>query len=259
MSVRLVALGDSTVCGMGDPLPDGSWRGFAGLLAATFPTSEYTNLAVSGARTPHVRHGQLAAALELRPDLACLLVGVNDTMRSDFAPAVVRAHLTETAAALTGSGATLLTARVHNHARVFGLPPLLGRPLWRRLCALNEIYDEVYERFGGVRVDLTSVSWIYERANWSVDRLHPSELGHRRLAHAFAVQLRDAGWPVAELPSLTASGGLPPTPLADLRWMLVEGVPWAGRKARDLVPWAATLAGRELLRRARLAERSPAS
>lgn len=253
MGVRVVALGDSTVCGMGDLLPDGRWRGFAALLTASIADAELSNLAVPGSRTPHVRFEQLEVALGLRPDLACLLVGVNDTMRSDFSPALARTHLLESASALADAGATLLTARVHDHARVFGLPALLGRPLWRRLCALNEIYDEVYDRFGGVRIDLTEVEWIYERSSWSVDRLHPSELGHRRLAHAFAVQLRDAGWPVTALPSLDAGGGVTPTALADLRWMLVEGVPWAGRKVFDLVPWAATLAGRELLRRARLA------
>jgi hypothetical protein len=31
VGVRVVALGDSTVCGMGVPLPDGHWRGFAAL------------------------------------------------------------------------------------------------------------------------------------------------------------------------------------------------------------------------------------
>ena len=33
-----VALGDSITVGMGDPAPEGGWRGWAALLAATLPS-----------------------------------------------------------------------------------------------------------------------------------------------------------------------------------------------------------------------------
>lgn len=247
MSVRFVALGDSTTFGMGDALPGGGWRGFAALLAAAFgDDAPFVNLAVSGARAADVRTAQLGPALRLRPQLASLMVGVNDTMRSDFDPAVVRDHVLVAAGALAESGATLLTVRLHDHSRVFGLPGVLARPLGTRIAEINAIYDETFQRYGGFRVDLHDQPWVYRRESWSVDRLHPSELGHRRLAHSFAAMLAGAGWPVVEPPSLAPSGGVVPTPAADLRWMIVKGVPWVGRRARDLVPWAVTLAGREV-------------
>ena len=43
-----VALGDSITLGMGDPMRDGTWRGWAAILAPTLH-AELHNLAVSGA------------------------------------------------------------------------------------------------------------------------------------------------------------------------------------------------------------------
>jgi hypothetical protein len=53
-------------------------------------------------------------------------------------------------------GATLLTARFHDHGAVFGLPGMLRRPLHARIEAVNAVYDEVHATFGGHRIDLTA-------------------------------------------------------------------------------------------------------
>jgi len=49
----------------------------------------------------------------------------------------------------------------------------------RRIEVLNIIYDEVHHLYGGLCVDLAAHPGVYDRKFWSVDRLHPSELGHR--------------------------------------------------------------------------------
>lgn len=250
VSIRMVALGDSTTFGIGDPLPGGQWRGFAALLAEAFGDDvSFTNVAASGARAADVRHIQLDQALRHRPQVATLVVGVNDTMRSDFDPAAIRDHVVVSAGALSAAGAVLLSVRLHDHSRVFGIPELLARPLRRRIELVNAAYDEAHERFGGIRLELADIPWVYRRESWSVDRLHPSELGHRRLAWYFAQRLAADGWPVRELPSIERCDGVTPTRSADLRWMVLQGVPWVGRRARDLVPWAATMAGDEIARR----------
>lgn len=41
-------------------------------------------------------------------------------------------------------------------------------------------------RFDTVHVDLGALPGTYDRRMWSVDRLHPSERGHRLLARCFA-------------------------------------------------------------------------
>lgn len=241
--VRFAALGDSTTAGIGDPVP-GGWRGWARLLADAMAGTHdvsFCNLAVSGALVSDVRHHQLPAALAHRPDVASIVVGVNDTMRSTWDRPRLRDELLETAAALHDTGAVLLTARFHDHGAVFGLPGVLRRPLYRRLEFLNDVYDEAFATYGGLRVDLGSRPEVWNRAFWSVDRLHPSELGHRALARAFAELLHGHGLDF-EPPSPRPVGGHVPTWRSDLRWMVAEGAPWFGRRTRDLAPWAARMA-----------------
>ncbi|WP_203336030.1 SGNH/GDSL hydrolase family protein [Nocardioides limicola] len=242
MYLRFAALGDSTTFGIGDPLGDG-WRGWARILAAAMGRAHdvsFCNVAVSGATARAVRTDQLRVALGHQPTLASLIVGVNDTMRSTWDPVAVRDDLMSCAEALHGHGALLLTVRFHDHGEVFGLPGFLRRPLMARIEAVNRAYDEVYAHFGGIRVDLADCPEVRAREFWSVDRLHPSELGHRALAAAFADRLATEGIAFPRPSQLPT--GPPPTWRSDLSWMVTEGVPWFGRRARDLGPWAARLA-----------------
>ena len=101
-----MALGDSTTVGVGDPhggkevsrfgaggLPGQGWRGWAALLAEALGSSQdvsFTNLAVCGATTPSVLGDQLPRTGGDRIDLASVIVGVNDTMRSTFDPVQIR-------------------------------------------------------------------------------------------------------------------------------------------------------------------------
>jgi lysophospholipase L1-like esterase len=241
--VRFAALGDSTTAGFGDPVP-GGWRGWAKLLADAMSGSHdvsFCNLAVSGALVADVAHRQLPHAVAHRPDIASLIVGVNDTMRSSWDRPRIREELLLCADTLSSSGALLLTTRFHDHGAVLGLPGLLRRPLSRRLDFLNEVYDEVRTTYGGIQVDLADHPGVFTRAYWSVDRLHPSELGHRALARAFAEELHAQGLDFRP-PSHLRDGGYVPNWRSDLAWMVTQGAPWFGRRARDLGPWAARMA-----------------
>ena len=68
------------------------------------------SFAVSGAQTCDVLERQSPGALALRPDIADVVVGVNDTLRCTFDIQTVAARLDQVYAALTGQGAVLLTA-----------------------------------------------------------------------------------------------------------------------------------------------------
>ncbi|WP_418059881.1 SGNH/GDSL hydrolase family protein [Pimelobacter simplex] len=238
--LRFAALGDSTTVGLGDPVPGGGWRGWARILADSLRTSydvSFCNVAVSGATAGIVRERQLDQALAHRPDLASLLVGVNDTLRSTWDPARLRADLFSTAAALTGGGATLMTVRWHDHGALLGLPRVLTRPMGERIDVVNAVYDDLHAAYGGLRLDLALMPEVLDRSCWSIDRFHPSELGHRALARAWAERLRAAGYDFP-LPGLEPYGGCPPSWRRDVAWMVTEGAPWFGRRARDLGPWA---------------------
>lgn len=245
--VRFAALGDSVTHGVGDAVPTG-WRGWARILAEALGGDHdvsFCNLAVSGAVVADVRHRQLAEALAHQPHIASLIVGINDTMRSTWDRARIRTELLETAAALDAAGAILLTVRFHDHGLVFGLPALLRRPLFSRIAFLNEVYAEIHATYGGLQVDLADRPEVFEREFWSIDRLHPSELGHRSLARCFGQGLNGLGY-VHSLPTGDREGGYVPNWRTDVHWMLTEGVPWFGRRAKDLGPWAARLAVTEV-------------
>ncbi|GAB3780779.1 SGNH/GDSL hydrolase family protein [Nocardioides pacificus] len=241
--LRFAALGDSTTYGIGDPHPRGhepGWRGWARLLAGALATSydvSHANLAVTGATAAAVRDDQLEQAVAHRPDLASLIVGINDTMRSSWDPHRLRDDLLTCAQQLDASGAELVTARFHDHGAVFGLPGVLRRPLWARIERVNAVYDEIHTTYGGLRLDLAALPEVHDRRFWSIDRLHPSERGHRVLARRYAELLHGAGLSF-EPPTLEPDGGHLPSRRDDVAWLVTEGAPWLGRRTRDLAPWA---------------------
>jgi lysophospholipase L1-like esterase len=250
---RFVALGDSVTSGYGDPMPGGGWRGWAAILTQVMGPVEFHNLAVSGARIADVHERQLPAALELRPTLASVLVGMNDTLRGDFDADVLGARLTSMVAQLRAGGATVLTARMPDPGRMFGLPGAIARPLGRRMTALNEVLDRIADDHRTIHVDLAGFAGdevlpVYHRHNWSVDRLHPSERGHRLVAYRFATALRAAGHPVMALPGLDATN---PEPTVGERvwWMATQGNRWLLRRSTDLFPTLARMVFDEVRRR----------
>lgn len=234
----LAVLGDSVGVGIGDPAVGGGWRGFAPILADALGGARLTNLAVSGSRIGGVLERQLPAALEARPDVVVLLVGMNDTMRSDFDPVRLHADLDHVVGTLVAAGAMVVTARYHDHHRVFRLPGPLRRALAARIAALNDIVEAVGRRHRIAVVDLAQLPGIYQPSAWAVDRLHPSELGHRLLARAIAARIAAAGRPVPGEVSLECAGGRMPGRLARWGWLVFKGLPWLVRRGHDLVPYA---------------------
>jgi lysophospholipase L1-like esterase len=242
-----VALGDSITVGMGDPAPEGGgWRGWAALLAASLPQPVMHNLATLGALAADVEHIQLPAATALKPDVASVVVGINDTLRGNFDPQRTGAAMARTVAGLRAAGAQVLTMRLPDPGQMFGLPKSLAKPLGRRMRAVNDAVDEIALRYGTLHLDAARDPAIYERRYWSVDRLHPNERGHRFVACQFHALLATAGFPVGPGPEPEPSTP-PPSRMAEIRWMATKGTMWLARRSRDLVPALLALAIHELL------------
>jgi lysophospholipase L1-like esterase len=166
-AASLAILGDSTAVGLGDPLPAGGWRGFGPLLMAALGAPgelRYRNLSVLGARMVDLRRRQLPGALAAKPDVAVIVAGMNDTLRSDFDPVALREDLDATVSALQAAGAVVVTTRYHDHGQVFWLPSPLRRALCHRVEQLNGAIDRVVAQRGALCLDLHVTPGAYESA-----------------------------------------------------------------------------------------------
>ncbi|MEY9966239.1 lysophospholipase L1-like esterase [Streptacidiphilus sp. MAP12-16] len=250
--LRMVALGDSLTEGLGDPAADGGWRGWAALLAdglATHPSAvDLRNLAVSGALTADVMNRQLPAARAHRPHVATVVVGVNDTLRAGYDIHAVARNLDTTLAALADGDTALLTACLPDPGRMLRLPGPLARPLARRMHSVNEVVHALSERYSAVHVHVAQSAWVDDPRMWSVDRLHPSERGHRALAREFHALLAAAGTALGPAPGPEPTESAP-TPAAQAWWMATKGTRWVLERCTDLLPDLLRLAATEARQR----------
>ena len=253
------ALGDSITLGVGDPVrvpgQRVTWRGWAALLTEGLREPTLHILAGNGALATDIERDQLPQALELRPGLASVVFGVNDTLRSSFDPDRIGAAAMRTVGALRASGAEVLTMRLPDPGRMLGLPGALARPLARRAHQVNAVMDVVAERFGTMHFDAAGDAEVYDPRMWAVDRLHPSERGHRLIARRFHGQLAAAGFPVGTAPGPEPQNP-PPSRLAEFGWMATKGTVWVVRRSTDLVPSLVTMAVKECLGRQRAGEQA---
>src|SRR5262249_37104897 len=179
-------------------------------------------LASCGARFADVERDQLPRALRLRPDIASVVVGVNDTLRTSFDVAQIAAAAAHTVGALRAAGAEVLTMRLPDPGRMLGLPGALARPLARRMQEVNAAMDGVAARFGTLHYDAAGAAECHDPRMWAVDRLPPSERGHRLIACRFHDKLVDAGLLTGPRPDPEPSSP-PPTRLAAVGWLATNG------------------------------------
>ncbi|MGE7386794.1 SGNH/GDSL hydrolase family protein [Streptomyces sp. NPDC004126] len=224
-----VAVGDSFTEGMSDLLPDGSYRGWADLLAARLAAREpgfrYANLAVRGKLIGQIAEDQAPAAAAMGADVVTLVGGLNDALRPKVDMGRVRAHL---------EGAVELLAPSCKHLVLMRSPGRDGPVMERfrpRMEELFGILEGLAARHGALLVDLYGAPVLGDPRLWDVDRLHLTPEGHRRVAEAVWQTL---GLPAEEdwrapLPPATAPGW-PVRRAEDLRFARQHLLPWIGRR-----------------------------
>lgn len=148
----LVAVGDSFTEGMSDLLPDGSYRGWADLLAgrmaARTPGFRYANLAVRGKLIRQIVDEQVDVAASMRPDVITLVGGLNDTLRPKVDMGRVRGLLEEAVERLAPACEQLVLMRSPGRNG-----PVLER-FRPRMEELFTVVDALAERHGALVVDL---------------------------------------------------------------------------------------------------------
>ncbi|MET7796160.1 SGNH/GDSL hydrolase family protein [Streptomyces decoyicus] len=224
-----VAVGDSFTEGMSDGLPDGSYRGWADLLAARLaagsPGFRYANLAVRGKLIGQIADEQCGPASAMGADLVTLVGGLNDVLRPKCEVDQVCARFEDAAGQLARGGGQLVLMRS---------PGRQGPVLERFRPRMEQLFariDEVAARHGAVVVDLYASRALSDPRLWADDRLHLNAEGHRRVAEAV--------WQALGLPA--ASDWDTPLPAAappgwgarrttDLRFAREHLVPWIARR-----------------------------
>ncbi|MGH3314263.1 MAG: SGNH/GDSL hydrolase family protein [Streptomyces sp.] len=223
------ALGDSFTEGMSDRLPDGTYRGWADLLAARLGARtdgfRYANLAVRGKLIGQIAEEQVDVAAAMGADLVTLVGGLNDIMRPKCDMGRVLGLLEESVGKLAPSCGQLVLMRSPGR-RGPGLERC--RPRMEQLFAF---IDELAGRHGALVVDLYTDEFLADPRLWAEDRLHLTDEGHRRVAEAVWQRLghpAESDWR-APLPK-----GVPRSWLArrraDVRFTREHLVPWVGRR-----------------------------
>ncbi|MGC4885998.1 SGNH/GDSL hydrolase family protein [Micromonospora sp. NBC_01392] len=237
-----VAVGDSFTEGMDDAYPDGSYRGWADLVATRLaaeagPDFRYANLAIRGRLFPNVVAEQVPAALAMKPDLISFAAGGNDVLRRSFDPDVFVPRFDAVVGRLRSGGSDVVLFRFADvMARLPG-----QRLVAPRVTLLNRAVGEVAERHGAILVDLYADEAYLNPMLWSTDRLHLSAAGHRRVA----AQVLSALGVGCEEEWLMVPPHPAPSPWlaarrADLRWAGRHLAPWikrrlTGRSSGDFV------------------------
>ncbi|MFE9774540.1 SGNH/GDSL hydrolase family protein [Streptomyces sp. NPDC005931] len=226
----LVAVGDSFTEGMSDRLPDGTYRGWADLLAtrmaAVTPGFRYANLAVRGKLIQQIVDEQVEQAAAMRADVVTLVGGLNDTLRPKCDMVRVRDLLTEAVERLAPNCRQLVLMRSPGRRG-----PVLER-FRPRMEALFDCVDELAERHGALVVDLYGAPSLGDPRLWDVDRLHLTAEGHRRVAEAVWQTLgyvpEDPEW---HLPlEATAPERWAARRIADARFARRHLLPWIARR-----------------------------
>jgi len=227
-----VAIGDSLTEGLGDPLPDGGYAGWADRLAARLavsaPQFAYANLAVRGNGARLIRGVQLPAALALEPDLLAAVVGMNDLIRPRLDLRAWRDEVDAIFKECAASGATVISATLPDMSRIIPLARLLRG----KTAAMREIVLDRGDAHGVHVIDLWSDPRAVDPALWSLDRLHPNPYGHLLLA-ADGAALLGVPFPVQRP---VGSAYIPATrrgaAWAQAVWLATQFAPWVLRRVR---------------------------
>ncbi|MCI0546728.1 MAG: SGNH/GDSL hydrolase family protein [Candidatus Rokubacteria bacterium] len=182
-----VALGDSTVEGVGATSPGRSYVGqLYERLRSVSPQARLVNLGVSGATAGDVRQGQLSRAIVFQPDLVTVSVGPNDITRrrtprqyEDDVEAILEALARETRAVVVVNliPDITVTPRYRRHERAAALR--------QRVEVFNEVLGRRAAAHGAAVVDLFGPSREEVPRHpglISADDYHPSDEGYARWA-----------------------------------------------------------------------------
>ncbi|MFE0440086.1 hypothetical protein ACFW2K_34765 [Streptomyces nigra] len=152
--VRFAVMGDEATLRSKGAAVKG-WPQLLARMVGTTHDLSWCDTRSAGATTYDVRRVQLRVAVAQRPHVVCLTAGLADVRNPDWDLAAVRAHLVHCVQVLSHRGAVLLTTR-QGAGRRGRAGSWCSARRRSRIRQLDELYDELHERFGTIHLDPSS-------------------------------------------------------------------------------------------------------
>lgn len=193
--LRLVALGDSSITAPGVRNLDNCWVRRVAIDLARTHHVELISVAVGGAKAHDVIEGQLAEATRLKPDIAIVSVGANDSIRGVRARSY-RDRLTHIVGSLEKVAGGVVVLGVGDMGSIPRLPQTLRPLLTRRSRLFNAVAAEVAAQAPRtVKVyakGKMSTAFWEDPTLFADDQFHVSDEGHAIFAEQALPAVRAA-------------------------------------------------------------------
>lgn len=249
--MRIIAMGDSSVFGVGDHGNDIPSVGFGwtGRIAHDLKAERFVNVAKNGARARHLPTSQLPAVIAYRPHMVLICIGTNDVLRGDFSPEEIRSCLETVCKSAIEIGSLVVMLGLPDPIRTAPGPMALRRILSDRVIIINEILDEIAGDGLAIVVPTWNSRIAHERRMWHVDRMHPSALGHQHIADSVRRHLSLPRRSARKIPTeVNVSKKF------EMYWLITNGAKWFAKRSIDLVPALIWLIISENMRKRRLSK-----
>lgn len=232
-NLRVIAMGDSSVFGVGDQgdaIPSVG-AGWAGRVAHDLGVARFLNVAKNGARARHIVKHQLSAAIAFNPHLVLMCIGTNDVLRGDFSKEEIKYSLIEVIEQLRESKSVIVLLGLPDPIKTAPGPLALRKILSTRVQVVNRVLMDLASENNLVYVPTWNSRIAHERRMWHVDRMHPSALGHQHIADLVRRHLSLPRRSRKKLPTQSTSSRS-----FELYWLITNGAKWFAKRSIDLVP-----------------------
>jgi len=231
--MRIIAMGDSSVFGVGDhgnEIPSVGF-GWTGRIAHDLKAERFVNVAKNGARARHLPTNQLPAVIAFRPHMVLICIGTNDVLRGDFSPEEIRSCLKNICKSAIEIGSLVVMLGLPDPIRTAPGPMALRRILSDRVIIINDILDEIAGDGLAIVVPTWNSRIAHERRMWHVDRMHPSALGHQHIADSVRRHLSLPRRSARKIPTHVNF-----SKKFEMYWLITNGAKWFAKRSIDLVP-----------------------
>lgn len=189
-----VALGDSTVEGVGATSPERSFAPIISMFLKRYKGNvAFYNLGKSGSAVRDVLENQVKKAIELKPNLVTISVGSNDILQRRFQNHFGKDLHAVLAKLRTQTNAEIVMNNIPDFSITSAVPSYLKMISGYIVKKMNLIIQKAAEKYQVVLVDLYFYSSIYGTTYpeaVSDDNFHPSDFGYALWANTIISHIR---------------------------------------------------------------------